>query len=258
MACRCGKEPLAGCPAKPHLEEMMTQTERTEISPIPRHVAIIMDGNVRWAEGRHLSRLKGHRAGTENIRRVVEAFGKSGVKYLTLYAFSTENWQRPRSEVKELMQILASVIGRETKEMHKRGIRLRHLGRLDRLPGRLREEVLKSVELTKNNDRMTLSVAFDYGGRAEIMEAARRMLREKVSPDSVDESLFGGYLYTAGLPDPDLIIRTAGEIRLSNFLLWQSAYSEYYFTPVFWPDFDADEVRKALLAYSQRARNFGA
>jgi undecaprenyl diphosphate synthase len=156
------------------------------------------------------------------------------------------------------MQILASVIGRETKEMHKRGIRLRHLGRLDRLPGKLQEEVLKSVELTKNNDRMTLSVAFDYGGRAEIIEATKRMLREKVSPDAVDEALVSSYLYTAGIPDPDLIIRTAGEMRLSNFLLWQSAYSEYYFTPVFWPDFDAEEVKKALLAYSQRARNFGA
>jgi undecaprenyl diphosphate synthase len=237
--------------------EMTTQTEETAVNPVPTHVAIIMDGNVRWAESRHLSRLKGHRAGTENIRRVIEAFGESGVKYLTLYAFSTENWQRPRTEVKELMQILAGVIGRETKEMHKRGIRLRHLGRLDRLPGKLQEEVLKSIELTKNNDKMTLSVAFDYGGRAEIMEAARRMLRDNVSPDAVDEELFSKYLYTAGLPDPDLIIRTAGEMRLSNFLLWQSAYSEYYFTPLFWPDFDAEEVKKALLAYSQRARNFG-
>jgi undecaprenyl diphosphate synthase len=237
---------------------MTTQNEQAEIRSIPTHVAIIMDGNVRWAEGRHLSRLKGHRAGTENIRRVIEAFGKSGVKYLTLYAFSTENWLRPKSEVKELMQILASVIGRETKEMHKRGIRLRHLGRLDRLPGKLQEEVLKSVELTKNNDKMTLSVAFDYGGRAEIIEATKRMLREKVSPDAVDEALVSSYLYTAGIPDPDLIIRTAGEMRLSNFLLWQSAYSEYYFAPVFWPDFDTEEVNKALLAYSQRGRNFGA
>ncbi|MDM7998528.1 MAG: polyprenyl diphosphate synthase [Dehalococcoidia bacterium] len=236
----------------------MAKVEETQISPLPTHVAIIMDGNVRWAEARHLSRLKGHRAGTENIRRVVEAFGKSGVKYLTLYAFSTENWQRPKSEVRELLQILASVIGRETREMHKRGIKLRHLGRLDRLPPRLQEEVLKSIELTKNNSRMTLSVAFDYGGRAEIMEATRQMLRDKVSPEAVDETLFSQYLYTSGLPDPDLIIRTAGEMRLSNFLLWQSAYSEYYFTPVFWPDFDTEEVRKALLAYSQRARNFGA
>jgi undecaprenyl diphosphate synthase len=142
--------------------------------------------------------------------------------------------------------------------MHQKGIRLRHLGRLDRLPGRLQEEVLKSIELTRNNDRMTLSVAFDYGGRAEIIEAARRLLREKPDPDAVDEEVFSRHLYTAGLPDPDLIIRTAGEMRLSNFLLWQSAYSEYYFTPVYWPDFDTEEVRKALQAYSQRARNFGA
>lgn len=235
-----------------------TQTEETDISPIPIHVAIIMDGNVRWAESRHLSRLKGHRAGTENIRRVVEAFGKHGIKYLTLYAFSTENWKRPRAEVKELMQILASVIGRETEEMHKRGIKLRHLGRLDRLPERLQEQVRQSIELTKNNDKMTLSVAFDYGGRAEIVEATRRMISDRVSPDAINEDLFSKYLYTDGIPDPDLIIRTAGESRLSNFLLWQSAYSEYYFTPVFWPDFDAEEVRKALVAYSKRARNFGA
>lgn len=236
----------------------MAWMENLDISPVPAHVAIIMDGNVRWAQRRHLSRLKGHRAGTENIRRVVEAFGRSGVKYLTLYAFSTENWQRPRSEVKELLQILASVIGRETKEMHRRGIRLCHLGRLDRLPGKLQEEVARSVELTRNNDRMTLCVAFDYGGRAEIVEAARRLLREKADPETVDEEAFGRHLYTSGIPDPDLIIRTAGEMRLSNFLLWQSAYSEYYFTPAFWPDFDAEEVRNALLAYSQRARNFGA
>lgn len=236
---------------------VQAETETAPIGPIPTHVAIIMDGNVRWAQGRRLSRLKGHRAGTENIRRVVEAFGQSGVKYLTLYAFSTENWQRPRSEVKELLQILARVIGRETEEMHQRGIRLRHLGRLDRLPARLQEEVARSIELTRNNHRMTLSVAFDYGGRAEIVEAARRMLREKADPDAVDEDAFSRHLYTADLPDPDLIIRTAGEMRLSNFLLWQSAYSEYYFTPVYWPDFDAEEVRKALQAYSQRARNFG-
>ncbi len=217
-----------------------------------------MDGNVRWAQGRHLSRLKGHRAGTENIRRVVEAFGHAGVRYLTLYAFSTENWQRPRAEVQELLGILASVIGRETKQMHRQGIRLRHLGRLDRLPPKLQEEVAKSIELTRNNERMTLSVAFDYGGRAEIVEASRRLLREKADPDTLDDDVFSRHLYTAGLPDPDLIIRTAGEMRLSNFLLWQSAYSEYYFTPVYWPDFDAEEARKALLAYGRRARNFGA
>jgi undecaprenyl diphosphate synthase len=237
-------------------ETMTTQTGET--ATIPTHVAIIMDGNVRWAERKHRSRFEGHRAGTENIRRVVRTFGRSGVKYLTLYAFSTENWMRPKAEVEELMEILASVIDRETKEMHKEGIRLLHLGRLDRLPGKLQERVHHSMELTKNNDRMTLSVAFDYGGRSEIVEAAKRMIREGVPPDVIDEDLFSRYLYTAGIPDPDLIIRTAGEMRLSNFLLWQSAYSEYYFTPVFWPDFDEEEIKKALLAYSQRARNFGA
>ncbi len=236
----------------------MAEPNKLRISPVPTHVAIIMDGNVRWAEKNGLSRLKGHRAGTENIRRVVRTFGRNGVKYLTLYAFSTENWKRPTLEVRELMQILAGVIDRETKEMHKEGIRLLHLGRLDRLSEKLQERVRYAVDLTKNNDKMTLSVAFDYGGRAEIVEAARKLIRENVAPEAVDENLFSQHLYTAGLPDPDLIIRTAGEMRLSNFLLWQSAYSEYYFTPVFWPDFDEEEIRKALLAYSQRGRNFGA
>lgn len=233
------------------------QTEGTAISPLPVHVAIIMDGNVRWAETRNVSRLEGHRAGTENIRRVVENFVKYQVKYLTLYAFSTENWRRPQAEVRELMQILSRVIKRETKAMHEKGIRLNHLGRIDRLSERLQNEVRRAIELTKDNKVMTLSVAFDYGGRAEVVNAARQIAREGIDPDTIDEELFGRYLYSAGLPDPDLIIRTAGEVRISNFLLWQSAYSELYFTPVYWPDFDEEEVRKALIAFSERGRTFG-
>jgi undecaprenyl diphosphate synthase len=233
------------------------QTESTVISPVPVHVAIIMDGNVRWAETRNLSRLKGHRAGTENIRRVVENFVKYQVKYLTLYAFSTENWRRPQAEVRELMQILSRVIKRETKAMHEKGVRLNHLGRIDRLSERLQNEVRRAIELTKDNKVMTLSVAFDYGGRAEVVNAARQIAREGIDPDTIDEELFSRYLYSAGLPDPDLIIRTAGEVRISNFLLWQSAYSELYFTPVYWPDFDEEEVRKALIAFSERGRTFG-
>lgn len=233
------------------------QTESTVISPVPLHVAIIMDGNVRWAEKRNLSRMQGHRAGTENIRRVVENFVKYHVEYLTLYAFSTENWRRPEAEVRELMQILSRVIKRETKAMHEKGVRLNHLGRIDRLSERLQNEVRRAVELTKDNKVMTLSVAFDYGGRAEVVNAARLIAREGIDPETIDEELFGSYLYSAGLPDPDLVIRTAGELRISNFLLWQSAYSELYFTPVYWPDFDEEEIRKALIAFSERERTFG-
>lgn len=232
-------------------------SDETHIAPLPTHVAIIMDGNARWAGQRHLSRLEGHRVGTENIRRVVETFAKYQVKYLTLYAFSTENWLRPKAEVRGLMQILNRVIKRETKALHEKGVRLRHLGRLDRLSERLQREIRRSIELTKDNTRMTLSIAFDYGGRAEIIEAVGSIVREGLPADMVDENLFGRYLYSNGLPDPDLIIRTAGEMRLSNFLLWQSAYAELYFTPVPWPEFDEEEIRKALLAYSKRQRKFG-
>lgn len=232
-------------------------SDETHIAPLPTHVAIIMDGNARWAGQRHLSRLEGHRVGTENIRRVVETFDKYQVKYLTLYAFSTENWLRPKAEVRGLMQILNRVIKRETKALHEKGVRLRHLGRLDRLSEKLQREIRRSIELTKDNTRITLSIAFDYGGRAEIIEAVGSIVREGLPADLIDENLFGRYLYSNGLPDPDLIIRTAGEMRLSNFLLWQSAYAELYFTPVPWPEFGEEEIRKALLAYSKRQRKFG-
>jgi len=231
--------------------------ETKPIGPLPNHVAIIMDGNVRWARQHHLTRLQGHRAGTDNIRRVVETFARYKVNYLTLYAFSTENWRRSKSEVNELMLILGRVIGRETKALHKKGVRLRHLGRLDRLAPKLQEQIRYALDLTRENTVINLSVAFDYGGRAEIIEAMQQIARENVPVETVDEALFSKYLYTADIPDPDLIIRTAGEMRLSNFLLWQSAYSELYTTPVFWPDFNEEEIRKALIAYSQRERNFG-
>jgi undecaprenyl diphosphate synthase len=234
-----------------------SQTNGTAITPLPIHVAVIMDGNVRWAEGQGKSRMEGHRAGTENIRRVVESFVKYRVKYLTLYAFSTENWSRPEAEVRELMHILGRVIKRETKALHEKGIRLHHLGRIDRLSERVQKQVRYAIDLTKDNPVMTLSIAFDYGGRAEILNAAQQLVTSGITPEMIDEERFSGYLYSAGLPDPDLIIRTAGEARLSNFLLWQSAYSEFYFTPVYWPDFDEEEVRRALIAYSERKRNFG-
>ena len=224
---------------------------------VPAHVAIIMDGNGRWAAQRGLSRQAGHRAGTENIRRIIEEFGERGVKYLTLFAFSTENWGRPKKEVDTLLRLVGRVINREINALHKNGVRLRHIGRLDPLSPRLQKKVQEAVELTKDNQRMTVSVAFNYGGRAEIVDAVRRIVADGLPAERIDEEVFHSYLYTAGLPDPDLVIRTAGELRLSNFLIWQSAYSEYYFTPIYWPDFDAAEIDRALEAYGHRQRRFG-
>ena len=236
---------------------MADQFDKSALTKIPAHVAIIMDGNGRWARKRGMPRVAGHRAGTENMRRVLEGAVEFGVHVLTIYAFSTENWGRPNDEVQGLMGILEEVIAREVPEMHKNGVRLRHLGRLEGINDRMRQAVKQAIDLTKNNERITLNVAFNYGGRAEILDAIRKMIHDGVSPDRVDESLFSKYLYTAGLPDPDLIIRTAGEMRLSNFLIWQSAYAEYYTTETLWPDFDKTELYNALRTFSQRNRRFG-
>ena len=225
--------------------------------PLPRHVAVIMDGNGRWAKARGLSRQAGHRAGTENIRRVIEHFAERGVRYLTLYAFSTENWLRPAAEVNALMRLLGRVLDRELKALHENGVRLVHVGCLDPLSSDLQRRVRDAIELTKDNERLTLCLAFNYGGRAEIVEAVRRIVASGVAPDQVTEHLFASYLSTSGLPDPDLVVRTAGEMRLSNFLIWQSAYAEYYATDAFWPDFDEAEVDRALEAYAGRSRRFG-
>jgi undecaprenyl diphosphate synthase len=223
----------------------------------PRHVAVIMDGNGRWAKQRGLSRQAGHRAGTENIRRIIQHFGERGVQVLTLYAFSTENWTRPRREVNALMRLIPRVLQRELKELHRNGVRLVHIGSLEPLDASIRTKVQDAVELTKDNDRMTVALAFNYGGRAEILDAVRRIVADNVAPEAIDEALFARYLQTAHLPDPDLVIRTAGEVRLSNFLLWQSAYAEFYATPALWPDFDEAEIDRALLAYANRVRRFG-
>jgi undecaprenyl diphosphate synthase len=216
-----------------------------------------MDGNGRWAKQRGLPRLAGHEAGTNNVRRVVDRFNNYEVKYLTLYAFSTENWRRPDEEVNGLLHIFARMIDRETKALHEKGVRLFHLGKADSLSEELQTKVNKAIELTKNNTGITLSIAFDYGGRAEILDAVRRIVRDGIRPEDITDSLFSSYLYTPNVPEPDLIIRTAGEMRLSNFLIWQSAYSEYYSTPTLWPDFKDEEVDKALIAYSRRERRFG-
>ena len=231
--------------------------EETKLESVPRHVAIIMDGNGRWAKQRGLPRLAGHRAGTENLRPILEASAEFGIEILTIWAFSTENWRRPDEEVKGLMRILDLMIRRELKELDKQGVRLRHLGRLDRLPGRLQKQVLDAIEQTKNNDRITLNVAFDYGGRAEIVRAVQNIVRDEIPAEQIDEGYLSRYMYTAGQPDPDLIIRTSGEQRTSGFMLWQSAYSEYLVVPTLWPDFGKEELYQALVSFSHRDRRYG-
>ncbi|MFH0914628.1 MAG: polyprenyl diphosphate synthase [Chloroflexota bacterium] len=228
-----------------------------EETNLPQHVAIIMDGNRRWAEMRGLPHLEGHRAGVKAARQVIEGLQEHGIKYVTLYSFSTENWKRPMKEVSGLMRLLEQSIKQETRELHERNMRLVHLGRLEGLSPKLRRTLEKAVELTRHNTAMTVGVAFNYGGRGEIVDAVRRLVSDGVSPQEIDERLFSRYLYTDGLPEVDLVIRTGGEIRTSNFLIWQAAYAEYYFTPVLWPDFDDKELEKALLAYRQRQRRFG-
>ena len=224
----------------------------------PRHVAIIMDGNGRWAEDRGLPRIEGHRAGVQKIRSVLDILARYGVKFVTLYAFSTENWSRPDDEVSGIMAILRQVIQDEIPGLHEQGVRLVHLGRSDRLLPDLQEAVSHVQELTQDNGGVTLSVAFDYGGRSEIVEAVREIIRSGVQAEDVDEEMLSRYLYTRGIPDPDLIIRTGGEYRMSNFLLWQSAYSEFYTTPVPWPELGPEQVEEAIRAYGRRKRKFGA
>lgn len=235
----------------------MVETSSTSGLKIPDHVAIIMDGNGRWAQARGLPRLAGHRAGTENLRRIITASVEFGIKYLTIYAFSTENWGRPKEEVDGLMHILEDVIDKELKELNEEGVQLHHIGHLERLGPKLKKKVLSAIKLTENNDRLILNVAFNYGGRDEIVCAIQKMIREGVKADDVDITLVDRYLFTSGTPDPDLIIRTSGELRVSNFLIWQSAYSEWYVTPTYWPDFDKQQYQRALDAYAQRDRRFG-
>jgi undecaprenyl diphosphate synthase len=216
-----------------------------------------MDGNGRWAQERGLSRQAGHRAGTENLRRVIEAFAERNVRYLTLFAFSTENWKRPKREVNPLLRLAGRVIDRELQALHKNNVRLLHLGSLDPLSPDLQRRVRHAIELTKDNTGLTVCVAFNYGGRAEIIDAVKRVIEEGCPASELDEATFAHYLNPHHLPDPDLVIRTAGEMRLSNFLIWQAAYAEYYFTPAYWPDFDEHEVERALESYAARERRFG-
>lgn len=238
-------------------EEPITETEYPSLQNPPYHVGIIMDGNGRWAQERGKNRLEGHKAGTENLRRILEASVEFGVKMLTIYAFSTENWKRPPLEVMGLMNILQNVIDRELADLDRNGVQLRHIGQLDRLNKAIRKKVIHAIDLTKDNDRLILNVAFNYGGRAEIVHAVKRMIEDNVRPEDVTEDLISCYMYTGDSPDPDLIIRTSGEFRTSNFLIWQAAYAEYYITPTYWPAFDKDEYYHALKAFSQRDRRYG-
>lgn len=228
---------------------------------IPRHIAVIMDGNGRWASKRGLPRSAGHRAGVQAVRRVVEACTELGVEFLTLYAFSTENWRRPRSEVSALMSLIVESFNRYVDELHAQGVRVRAIGDLNGLPDASRRAIEDAVERTAGNSRLTLIFALNYGGRREIIAAAKAVAREaaagRLDPDDLDETTFSRYLYTSDIPDPDLMIRPSGEMRLSNFLLWQSAYTEMWVTPTLWPDFGRDELHQAVRDYQARDRRFG-
>ncbi len=227
------------------------------LTHIPAHIAIIMDGNGRWAQARGLNRAAGHRAGTENLRRVLSAVVEMGIPILTIYAFSTENWERPRSEVRVLLGLIERVLDTETKELARNGVRIRHIGRISGLPTRVVNKIHQAESLTRYNQKLILNVAFNYGGRAEIVDAVRAIMHEGLNPDEITEDTVSAHLTTGGLPDPDLIIRTGGDQRLSNFMIWQAAYAELYVTPIFWPDFDREELYKAILAFGHRQRRFG-
>ncbi len=232
--------------------------ERLEASRMPRHVAVIMDGNGRWAKERGLPRTEGHKAAAVSVREIVETGARVGLEALSLFAFSTENWKRPVVEVRMLMNLLEDFLGKEARLLVENNLRLRVLGDKDKLPASLRRELVRVERETRDNSRMTVGLALNYGGRADIVEAVRRILAEgKLKPRDLDESVFARYLVTAGLPDPDLLIRTSGESRISNFFLWQVAYAEIWITPTNWPDFRKIHLFRALLDYQARERRFG-
>jgi undecaprenyl diphosphate synthase len=237
------------------------QERRIRADAIPAHVAIIMDGNGRWAERRGLDRNHGHRAGIESVRAVVRSAHELGVRFLTLYAFSTENWSRPQGEVDALMGLLEFYLDAEVDELHRNGIRLRAMGRIERLPDSARGKLTEAITRTADNGEMTVVFALSYGGRAEITDAARRVARDveqgKLDADAIDEKTFAAYLYEPETPDPDLLIRTGGDTRLSNFLLWQMAYTEIHVTDVLWPDFRKSDLVRAIAEFQGRERRYG-
>jgi len=224
---------------------------------LPTHLAIIMDGNGRWAQKRGLSRTEGHKEGVKRVREIISSTCKRGIPYLTLYTFSKENWKRPKKEVKTLFNLLTEHLQKEEPSLLEQGIKLNVLGEIEGLPLVTRTIIKKVMKATRNCQKMSLNLALNYSGRDEIIQAVKKILAQNISPEELTPELFSTYLYTQGQPDPDLIIRTSGEKRLSNFLIFQSAYAEFYFTPVLWPDFDTAELDKALADFSQRKRRFG-
>ena len=232
-----------------------------DLKRLPQHIAIIMDGNGRWAQKHALGRIVGHQKGAEAVRSTVTTCREIGIKYLTLYAFSVENWIRPAQEVEALMSLLQTYLRTELKEMLDQGICLTTIGNIEALKGPIKETLLEAMEMTAHNKGMVLNLALSYGGRDEIIMAVKGLIRDigngKIKDENVTKALFSSYLYTAGLPDPDLLIRTSGEYRLSNFLLWQMAYTEFYFTDVLWPDFGRDDLLEAIVSYQRRERRYG-
>ena len=232
-----------------------------DMNKIPQHIAIIMDGNGRWAKKRKLPRSMGHKAGVETIRKIVKESKRLGIKYLTLYAFSTENWKRPKEEVGALMQLLVVYLKREVAELNKNGVKINVLGDMLKFPAECREELNKAIEITNNNTEINLNLALNYGGRDEIVRAMKLIIGDleddKIKKEDISEDLISNYIYTKGMPDPDLIIRPSGEQRISNFLLWQCAYSEFWYSDIAWPDFKEEDLQKAILDYQNRDRRFG-
>ena len=239
----------------------MSVKEKIDTNSLPKHIAVIMDGNGRWAKQRGKARVFGHRNGVQSVRDISEACAELGVQYLTLYAFSTENWNRPKLEVNALMSLLVSTIRKEVSTLHKNNIRLLAIGNMDQLPPKAQTELLEAIESTKNNDRMSLVLALSYSAKWEMIQAVKNIAiqvhKGEISVDQIDDSLISEHLSTRGIPDPELMIRTSGETRISNFLLWQLAYAELYFTPVFWPDFNKEELYKAIFNFQNRERRFG-
>ncbi len=235
--------------------------ENIDLKRMPRHVAIIMDGNGRWAKKRGLPRTAGHKAGVEALRDIIHTSSQLGIKYLSLYAFSTENWKRPQDEVNTLMQLLVMYLRKEVKELHENNVKIHIIGDIDRLPESAQEEIHSAFELTQNNDGLIVNIALNYGGRSEIIHAIKEISRQvknnELEIESIDEEMFSGFLYTAGIPDPDLLIRPSGELRVSNFLLWQIAYSEFWFSNIFWPDFSGKHLIEAIIDYQKRDRRYG-
>lgn len=236
--------------------KLRTQLE-IEKERLPRHIAIIMDGSGRWATSHHMPRLAGHKKAADSIEQVVDSFIYFGIPYITLYAFSTENWNRPKEEVEGIIQLLEEHLDEGIRIALKKNIKIQHMGSRKGLPAHICDKISEAIELTKDNTNLNLGLAFNYGSRNELVDAVRHIVQSGIKAEHIDESTVERHLYTAGFPDPDFIIRTGGEQRLSNFLLWQSAYAELYFTPVLWPDFDINEIEKALLDYSRRQRRFG-